>query len=380
MLDPNRPEISPAPQYTVSSSGAIPHPSSLTLHPSEHWRKSEVLPVAPWKVQRWQGDDYEDDDDGVVIEEPFELRLNGNSLAVIMRTPGPSLESDRELAMGFMLAEGVITDPSQVAAFSRVRDADGLPAENVLNVKLKAADSEQASANRHRLTGISGQPSEFDPPPSEADSHPSSFILHPSEPHPSSLIPHTSEESQHSALSTQHSANQHFERRFVVGSSCGLCGKNSIVEACRRLPPLEKDSFRVAPEVLYSLPETLRASQAVFDRTGGLHAAGLFDASGQLVMLREDIGRHNAVDRLLGRMALDRAFPLPGYILQVSGRLSYDLILKALVARVPVISAVSAPSSLALQLAEEANLTVVGFLRGRHMNVYTHSWRIEMKI
>ena len=337
MLDPNSHDTPAEPPYLPPSSSFILHPSSFVA-PSERWRKSEVLPVAPWKVQRWQGNACEDDDDGVVMEEPFELRLNGDSLAVIMRTPGPSLESDRELAMGFMLSEGVITDPSQVAAFSRVRDADGLPEENVLNARVVASSQ-----------------------PSEASSQPS-------EPQPS-------EEPQPSALSPQH-----FERRFVVGSSCGLCGKNSIVEACRRLPPLERDGFRVGPQVLYSLPETLRASQAVFDRTGGLHAAGLFDAAGRLVILREDIGRHNAVDRLLGRMALDRAFPLPEHILQVSGRLSYDLILKALVARVPVISAVSAPSSLALQLAEEANLTVVGFLRGQHMNVYTHGWRIEMNI
>jgi FdhD protein len=330
------------------------HPSSFILHPSERWRKSEVLPVAPWRVQRWQGDAYEEDDDGVVMEEPFELRLNGDSLAVIMRTPGPSLESDRELAMGFMLSEGIITDPAQVTAFSRVRDADGLPEENVLDARCELpATSDQPPAASYQPSAISRQPAEFETQNSEA------------------LTQHSATPRGGEAVSTQH-----FERRFVVGSSCGLCGKNSIVEACRRLPPLERDDFRVAPQVLYSLPETLRASQAVFDRTGGLHAAGLFDATGQLVLLREDIGRHNAVDRLLGRMALDRNFPMPGHILQVSGRLSYDLILKALVARVPIISAVSAPSSLALQLAEEANLTVVGFLRDHHMNVYTHPWRI----
>lgn len=289
--------------------------------PAQKWLKTEVLPVAPWTVQRWQDDQFEEFEDGVVMEEPFEVRLNGRSLAVIMRTPGSNLESDRELALGFLLSEGVITDPQAVASIRRVKDADGLPEENVLDVTLS---------------------SNLEPPADETEAQPAAV----------------------------------FERRFVVGSSCGLCGKNSIVEACRRLPPLERDAFRVTPQVIYSLPESLRAAQAVFDRTGGLHAAGLFDSHGQLILLREDIGRHNAVDRLLGRMALDGAFPMPGHILQVSGRLSYDLILKALVARIPVISAVSAPSSLALQLADEANLTVIGFVRGHRMNVYTHHWRV----
>ncbi len=310
MKMPARPSIEP-PEHVEKSGKSV----------SQHWREAEVPPVQPWTVQHWQNETFLEAEDGVVIEEPFEVRLNGQSLAVIMRTPGHNIASDRELAMGFLLSEGVITDPQEVTAMRRPQDDDGLPLENVLDV----------------LVRVGGRESGVEPSESQT----------------------------------------HFERRFVVGSSCGLCGKNSIVEACRRLPPLERDDFRVSPEVIYSLPETLRTAQAVFDLTGGLHAAGLFDSQGQLLLLREDIGRHNAVDRLLGRRALDKAFPMPGHLLQVSGRLSYDLILKTLVARIPVVSAVSAPSSLALQLADEANLTVIGFVRGQRMNVYTHPWRIS---
>ena len=130
-------------------------------------------------------------------------------------------------------------------------------------------------------------------------------------------------------------------------------------------------------ETIYQLPGRLRDAQAIFDQTGGLHAAGLFEAKGQLLLLREDIGRHNAVDKIIGRMALDQTFPLDRKILLVSGRTSFEIVQKALAARIPVVAAVSAPSTLALDLAEEGGITLIGFLRNRSMNVYTHPDRIE---
>jgi FdhD protein len=161
------------------------------------------------------------------------------------------------------------------------------------------------------------------------------------------------------------------QRNFFAASSCGICGKASI-DAIRvrglRAPHRE---FRVAPEVLCALPERLRLSQATFDRTGGLHAAALFDSSGALLALREDIGRHNAVDKVVGWALLSGQLPLARHVLMVSGRGGFEIVQKALAAGVPVVASVSAPSSLAVKLARELNLTLVGFLRGRRFVVYS---------
>ncbi len=165
------------------------------------------------------------------------------------------------------------------------------------------------------------------------------------------------------------------QRNFFAASSCGICGKASI-EAIRRrgLRPPDRD-FRVVPEVLCRLPEILRADQPVFDRTGGLHAAALFDAQGNLIVLREDIGRHNAVDKLAGWALLEDRLPLSNFIMLVSGRGGFEIIQKALAAGVPVVASVSAPSSLAVKLARELGLTLVGFLRGQRFVVYSGSFR-----
>lgn len=268
-------------------------------------------PISRRSVERWHGATRQMVEDKVTIEEPFEIRVNGRSLAAIMRTP--DRDEDRELAMGFLLSEGVISDPSSVLNIRRAVDEDGLPEENVMEVELQDFNLEDEA---------------------------------------------------------------HFERRFTVGSSCGLCGKSSITQVCRWIPPLPQDGFSVAATTLYTLPEKLRQQQAVFDSTGGLHAAGLFDAEGNFCGLREDVGRHNAVDKLVGRAALDGAYPLSQHILMVSGRASFEIVQKALVARIPLIAAVSAPSSLAVELAEEAGLTLIGFLRGQSMNVYSAGWRV----
>ncbi len=165
-------------------------------------------------------------------------------------------------------------------------------------------------------------------------------------------------------------------RNFFAASSCGICGKASIdAIRARTLAPPSPD-FRLNPEVLVRLPETLRESQAVFGRTGGLHAAALFDAAGKLLVLREDIGRHNAVDKVIGWALLENRVPLREAILMVSGRGGFEIVQKAIVAGLPVVASVSAPSSLAVQLAREMGQTLIGFLRGRRFVVYAGDPRI----
>ncbi|HEY0703000.1 MAG TPA: formate dehydrogenase accessory sulfurtransferase FdhD [Candidatus Acidoferrales bacterium] len=165
-------------------------------------------------------------------------------------------------------------------------------------------------------------------------------------------------------------------RHFFASSSCGICGKASIDAIRSRLLSAPNPDFRVEAELLVGLPDALRSSQDVFQRTGGLHAAALFDASGGLLVVREDIGRHNAVDKVIGWALLDHRVPLGNAVLLVSGRGGFEIVQKALVAGVPVLASVSAPSSLAVQLARELRLTLVGFLRGRRFVIYSGEERI----
>jgi FdhD protein len=270
-------------------------------------------------VVRWSADTSRAARDELAVEEPLDLRLAGavgqpgETLAVIMRTPG----QDEELAAGFLYGEGLVRGRRELAGFAPGSDPDGLPSDNVLEVR-SAPDVDLA--RRVREEGYS--------------------------------------------------------RRFAVNASCGVCGKNSVATACATLPPVSDARLRVDLAVLYALPDRLRAEQRIFAHTGGLHAAGLFDAAGTLLALREDVGRHNAVDKLVGRALLDGALPLSERILLVSGRLSFEIVLKALAAGIPLVAAVSAPSSLAVDLAEAGNITLAGFLRGASVNVYTHAWRI----
>ena len=244
--------------------------------------------------------------DTVTVEEPLEIRVGGVSLAVTMRTPG----NDFDLAIGFLLTEGLIGTASDVHTVMHCQDEgeDGLPTYNVVDVAL--------------ASGVT-------PPPTNA------------------------------------------ARWSYITSACGVCGKASIESITTKSRyAVAADRARVDPRVLAVMPTTLRAHQKVFDQTGGLHAAGLFTAEGELLVAREDVGRHNAVDKVIGWAAREDRLPLTGHVLCVSGRASFELTQKALMAGIPTLAAVSAPSSLAVELATEAGMTLVGFVRDPKLTVY----------
>jgi FdhD protein len=171
--------------------------------------------------------------------------------------------------------------------------------------------------------------------------------------------------------------DRRWQRNFLAASSCGLCGVSTIEAIHQSAPPLPDDGLAIDPEIIYGLDARLRSEQAIFARTGGLHAAGLFTLEGEPVVVREDIGRHNAVDKVIGHAVERQLLPLDRHILMVSGRTSFEIIQKALQARIPVLVAVSAPSSLARDLAQASNQTLIGFLRGRSLNVYSGRQRIK---
>jgi FdhD protein len=171
--------------------------------------------------------------------------------------------------------------------------------------------------------------------------------------------------------------DRRWQRNFLSASSCGLCGVSTIEAIHTTAPPLPDDDLVIDPDLIYGLDARLRSEQAIFARTGGLHAAGLFTATGDPLVVREDIGRHNAVDKVIGFALQQRLIPLSRHILMVSGRTSFEIVQKALQARIPVLVAVSAPSSLARDLAQTSNQTLIGFLRGRSLNVYAGGRRIR---
>jgi FdhD protein len=250
--------------------------------------------------------------DDLAAEEPLEIRIRRRPLAVTMRTPG----QDIDLAMGFLLSEGIITGAGDVVTAQLCAGTDTPNTYNVVDVVL----------------------GDDVPPP----------VTDPS-------------------------------RNFYTTSSCGVCGKASI-DAIRTRSRFDValDPMTVPARTLADLPDRLRAAQRTFERTGGLHAAGLFTAAGDLVVLREDVGRHNAVDKVLGWALREGRLPLTGHLLLVSGRASFELTQKAWMGGVPLLASVSAPSTLAAELAEEAGMTLVGFLRGPTMNVYTSAQRVTV--
>ena len=259
--------------------------------------------------------------DLLAAEEPLGIRIDGRAVSLTMRTPG----DDLDLAAGFLVSEGIVASAADIASI-RVCDGQrcghdhdghdvGDAVGNIVDVTLRP--------------GLTVRPG--------------------------------------------------LGRAFLTSSACGVCGKASIDDL--HVPgrfDLFNDRVEVAAEVLAGLPDTLRHAQRVFERTGGLHAAGLFSAAGELLAVREDVGRHNAVDKVVGWALQADLLPLTGRILLVSGRASFELVQKAVLAGIPVLAAVSAPSSLAAQLAADAGLTLIGFLRGRSMNVYADLERVSV--
>jgi FdhD protein len=276
----------------------------------------QLEPVQIWKVN---GANDARRRDAVAVEEPLEIRLIFRQNARwVERSISITMRTpghDFELAVGFLFSEGIIRSHRDIEEVNYCVGLDKADQEyNIVNVRLKP--------------GVA-----FDA--------------------------------------------KRLERHFYTTSSCGICGKASLealaIQGCSLIPT---GGLQVARQIVSGLPETLRAAQAVFERTGGLHAAGLFDCNGQLISLREDVGRHNAVDKLVGEQLLNEKIPLSEQILLVSGRASFELMQKALMARVPIVAAVGAPSSLAVALANEYGMTLAGFVRGDSFNIYTGAERI----
>lgn len=242
--------------------------------------------------------------DQIAREEPLEIRIEGRSIAVVMRTPG----HDRELAAGFLLSEGVITSPGEIFEISEC------PGN---------AENTRELGNLIEVLLVKG--SSFD------------------------------EES--------------LTRHVFSSSSCGICGKATIESVFGNFPKIE--NFRgVSPAQITTYPDKLRAAQATFEKTGGLHASAIFDPAGEIVVLREDVGRHNALDKVIGWSLLKDRLPLSEHTLLLSGRISFELMQKALAAGIPTVAGISAPSSLAVEFARESGQTLIGFLRGETMNIY----------
>lgn len=262
------------------------------------------------RIRRVEGATSRPDVDTLAAEEPLEIRVGGEAVAVTMRTPG----ADFELAAGFCLTERLIAEPEDIAGIRYCAGTDpesGLQTFNVVDVELRGGGSVAPELRRNVYTT----------------------------------------------------------------SSCGICGVGSI-DAIRVGQDDLDDAVRISSEVVAELPAAMRTAQRLFDRTGGLHAAARFAADGELLDLREDVGRHNAVDKVVGHAALIGALPLTGQVLMLSGRVAFEIVQKALRARIPVIAAVSAPTSLAVEAASRVSMTLVGFVRDDRMNVYCGGDRI----
>jgi FdhD protein len=273
-------------------------------------------PAAPGlQVRRWSAGRWTDSPDAVVTEEPLQLMLEGKPLSVVMRTPG----HDLELSLGLMFSEGILRAPEDVSAVHISVEAG--ETETEIRVAADLVESNQVDVR------FVGEP-----------------LRKP-------------------------------ERSMLSSSACGVCGTVLIEDLRRDLAALAGGP-EVDPSILPGLVDILREGQGVFDRTGGLHAAGLFDRSGKLLWVREDVGRHNAVDKVVGRALLDGKLPASTSILVVSGRAGYEIVQKSISAGIPVLAAVGAPSSLAVALAREFNQTLVGFLRGDRFNVYAAPERL----
>jgi FdhD protein len=265
------------------------------------------------QVSEWDDGKLRRKEDYLAAEEPLEIRVGDEPLSVTMRTPG----HDRELAAGFLFTEGLIQARGQLRTLEGPAQENGATSGAKNGNLIQALISPEAAPDMEKM-----------------------------------------------------------RRHFFAASSCGICGKASIdAIRSRALAPPNPD-FRLDAEILLRLPEKLRSAQDVFERTGGLHAAALFNPRGELLVLREDIGRHNAVDKVIGWALLEDRLPLADSVLLVSGRGGFEIVQKAIVAGLPLVASVSAPSSLAVQLAREMRLTLIGFLRGRRFVIYSGVERI----
>ena len=265
--------------------------------------------VRRYEIARVATDGKQQETDPVTVEEPLEIRVGGQTIAVTMRTPG----NDFELAAGFLATEGVVSRREEIVRIEHCREVRS-PEEEGNVVLVRTVAPAAAALDRAR-------------------------------------------------------------RILLTTSSCGLCGKGSI-EAVRGSFPPVISSVTLDPGILRTLPVRLRSEQAAFRQTGGLHAAGVFTTSGDPQIVREDIGRHNAVDKAIGALFLAGRLPLAQSVLLVSGRVSFEIVQKALAAGIPIVAAVSAPSSLAIDLARESGITLVGFLRDSTFNVYSGADRL----
>ena len=274
--------------------------------------RPQAPPVA---IARWRSGAWREDSDHVAAEEPLQISLDGAPLSIVMRTPG----NDLELALGLLWAEQVIRSPGDVIGV-RI-SAEAAEAEASLHVAADLVESNQIDVHLRSAPG------------------------------------------------------RRPERSFLSSSACGVCGATTVESLALDFPRLEPGPTLDA-SVLTRLADRLRERQRIFESTGGLHAAGLFDTAGELELLREDIGRHNAVDKVVGRAFLDRLLPLRDRVLAVSGRAGYEVVQKAVAAGIPILAAVGAPSSLAVATAERFGMTLVGFLREDRFNVYTSPERI----
>ncbi|MCU1225859.1 MAG: formate dehydrogenase family accessory protein FdhD [Edaphobacter sp.] len=285
--------------------------------------------TASISVERFTGTETQSATDVLAVEEPLECQLaygpindrQLKSISVTMRTPG----HDFDLAAGFLMTEGVINDPTDVMQISYI-------------------------AGRPTAEALSDEPL----------------------PEGAAVLPYMPERNiVRVELAPDVSVSMaNLERNFYTTSSCGICGKASLLALRTVCPPRAANQFQIAAELLYTLPTRLRQAQDVFARTGGLHASGLFDSTGHLFSSREDVGRHNAVDKLLGAEFLADRTPVRDRLLMLSGRASFELLQKALMGGIPMVASVGAPSSLAVQVAKEFDITLVGFLREDHFNVY----------
>lgn len=273
------------------------------------------------------GIEHEKSDDVLAVEEPLEIRLGfadgtHRAVSITMRTPG----EDGELAAGFLFTEGIIRTADQVRQIRHCGLKIG---------KMKGTVDRVAALNSNTIRVDLAEGVELD--------------------------------------------LKKLERHFYTTSSCGVCGKSSIEALQAHAKPIADTGFRVASDIIHRMPKQLRDVQDVFERTGGLHASALFNADGSLDIVREDVGRHNALDKVIGAKFLESQLPLSDKVLLVSGRASFELVQKALMAGIPILAAVGAPSSLAVELADEFGMTLVGFVRDGRFNIYCGEQRIATK-